>query len=92
MVEPSKEQLERMLASMRRESKNDHRQLERFGGVALVIMSLVMAAVFLFALMYSANNTSMIVMSVFFLVVSVALFSRGLRDAIFGKSKKTGGH
>ena len=91
MVEPETEELEKLLAAMRAQSKKDHRQLEKNAGVALVFVSLFMVAVFIVALRYSSQNRVMMVMSIFFLVVAVILFSRGLRDALFGKGKKAGG-
>jgi uncharacterized membrane protein len=90
MGDPTEKQAEKFLNALREESKKGHRELERRGGIATIVASLVMAVVFLAALNFTQNIAAMKYLSVFFLCLSVLLFARGMHDVVLGRKSKPG--
>ncbi len=79
------EHVEKLFRQMRDEHHRSRRELEKASGVVLIIASLVMAAIYLTALGYSANNLLVQGVSIISLIVAVGLFARGLQHALIGR-------
>ncbi len=85
MDEAEKEHVDKLFEQMRDEHRRSRRQLEKTSGGTLIIISLVMAAIFLVALGYSGKNLLVQVVSIISLIVAVGLFAQGLQHALIGR-------
>ena len=85
MDEIDNEHVDRLFESLHHERRQTRRQLERVTGAALIIVSLVMAALFLAALGSSENSLLVQSLSVVSLIIAVGLFALGLQHALIGR-------
>lgn len=85
MDEIDNEHIDRLFESLHQERRQTRRQLEKVTGAALIIVSLVMAALFLAALGSSENSLLVQSLSIVSLIVAVGLFALGLQHALIGR-------
>lgn len=72
------------LDTLKENANQERRRLERLGGIALSVASLLVAAVFLVVLKISPKQAIDVIMTFTAIVISLALFGLGLKKAIIG--------